>query len=161
MHRSDILLGLAVVAIVLAFVFAGPAILDLWRTSGPPTEEVADAANAEPPVIVEDEEREAPMMDAETAAESERVNGMLMLYQACANRFDGFDAQNRDVVEHWKAHHDDLLGQGAGVDFHIVLADPDPSVQRADEGNAEERGLCDRNIEAMRSELPEASPAQE
>lgn len=92
-------------------------------------------------------------------AELERVTGMLMLHNACANRFDGFDQQARPTLEAWKRHHADTFARrGAEPDFHIVLAEPEASGD-ADGAPAhtEERALCERNLDAMRADIGEDS----
>lgn len=157
MKRSDIMLALLIIGVLVALAIAVPYLLDTWRaTESTPADEVSDMADGTPQpdgVPVEDEEE--VRLDAQTAAELERVSGMLMLHRACANRFHGFDAEGRDTVERWKHLHADLLARrgGAEPDFHIVLAEPEAGQgQRGDE-QAEERGLCERNLEAMRTEL--------
>lgn len=161
MHRSDIFLAGALVVIVVAFIFAGPALLETWRNSGTPTEDVAGMANDRPPVITEEEEETVPELDAETAAEAERVNGMLMLYQACSARFDGFEAEHRRTAQAWQAHHEEILGLADAPDFHIVLGESPVRDTGQASGNPEQKDLCDRNVEAMRDELPDTSPTRQ
>src|SRR5690606_28235434 len=114
MSRYDLILAVIVVGLIVVLVFVGPSLLDAWRGE--------DAVEQAEPVMAP-EETEAEVaeaaIDPETAARVERVSGILMLYQACANRFEGFDEQGRDTLAAWRERHADTLAmQGAEPDFH-------------------------------------------
>lgn len=157
MKRSDIMLALLVIGVLIAFAIAAPYLLSAWRaTESTPADEVSDVVDGTPAPPGEPVQEEEVSLDTETAAELERVTGMLMLHQACANRFHGFEAEGRDTVQRWKQLHADLLAQrrGAEPDFHIVLAEPEATRDQEGTGKQEEeRALCERNLEAMRAEL--------
>lgn len=148
MRRTDILLAILVVVLAAGLIF-GPPLYRKWRES-------SDTANAEPPPEppVARVEREPAPDAAQDRAEVERVGGMLMLYKACANRFDGFDTRSRDLFETWKQQNAaTLAARGAELDFHIVLADPAGIERDGETAHEEERALCERNLDAMRADL--------
>lgn len=151
MKRNDVLLALLVVVLAVA-VILGPAIYSEWRDKSEPAERAATVEPAANGTV--GSEPAAGQAALDEAAEVERVTGMLMLYQACANRIDGFDSQGRAVFEAWKSHHAATLEKrGTELDFHIVLADPEGLENGSDAARAEERELCERNLTAMREEL--------
>lgn len=153
MSRYDIILALIVVGLIVVLVFVGPSLLDAWRGEEP----AGQAAPVEAPVEAEAEIPEAEI-DPETAAQVERVNTMLMLYQACANRFEGFDERGRETLAAWRQRNADVLAiQGAEPDFHIVLRRPGGESDEAREkADAEELAMCERNLEVMRADLESA-----
>lgn len=152
MRRSDILLALLVVVLAVGLIL-GPPLWKKWRDSERDLE--APPVAAEEPLPVERKTDAAEVENAELSerAEVERVSGMLMLYNACANRIDGFDDRHRAVFETWKQRHADTLAKrGSELDFHIVLADPEGMERDQDEkAREEERLLCERNVEAMQA----------
>lgn len=150
MRKTDILLVVVFIVFVLGIAF-GPALLEKWRAG-----KDADTVAVEPaPESSEEIER----LTLEQEAEIEQVSGMLMLHKACVNRFDGFDAESRDVLEAWKRKHEAVLARvPAGQDFHIVLAQPEGTGKdAAEKAHTEEQALCERNLEAMRKDVADAS----
>lgn len=150
MRRTDMLLAILVVALAVGLIL-GPPLYREWQES--------TQAKTEPvlaPAVAEVERDPATGAGPKIAlAEVERVSGMLMLYKACANRFDGFDTKARPVFESWKQQNAETLAKrGAELDFHIVLADP-AGIERneTEPGHEEERALCERNLDAMRADL--------
>ena len=159
MRRIDIVLALLFVALVAGLVLL-PDVISRWR---------ADDA-AKPPAAVEAEPAD-PVDPADTQppagvrtpydpeVERERVSGMLMLHQACVNRFEGFDARTRETLAEGKQHHAAVFAAG-GVeqDFLIVLA-PREDVDDASKGaaNKEELALCERNVEAMQADVGDST----
>lgn len=156
MSRYDLILGVIVVGLIVVLVFVGPSLLDAWR--GEETVEQT-AEPVEAPAEPELEAQAENVIDPETAARVEHVNGIIMLYQACANRFEGFDERGRDTLAAWREHHADTLAmQGAEPDFHIVLRRPgETSDEAREKADAEELALCERNLEVMRQDLEAAS----
>lgn len=153
MRRIDILLAVAFVLVVLGFVFL-PDLVAKWRA-----EKAMEETAAVEPAPVETVETEAvPEVPVDPAVELERVSGMLMLHQACVNRFEGFDAESRDTLAEWKARNAETLARRGEQDFHIVLAPQEglDEKERA-KADAEERVLCERNVEAMQAELDQAA----
>lgn len=154
MRRTEILLAILVVAIVVGLAF-GPALLEKWRADDSAETEVA--VEAESP----DSAAQSEVASAKMNAELERVTGILMLHQACVNRFQGFDAKARPIMEAWKNRHAETLERRGGEpDFHIVLAPPPGGKDAAGETpGAEERALCERNLDVMKADL-ERAPAR-
>ena len=150
MSRYDIVLAVIVVGLIVVLVFIGPSLLDVWRGEPEPVEEAVPEVPAA--------EQAAEVIDSQTAAKVERVSGVIMLYQACANRFEGFDERGRDVLAQWRQLHAETLAmQGAEPDFHIVLRRPGESSDEArTKADAEELALCERNLEVMRKDIEAA-----
>ncbi|HEX7030295.1 MAG TPA: hypothetical protein VF254_06845 [Gammaproteobacteria bacterium] len=155
MRRTDIALALGFVILVLGLVFL-PDLISSWRAG-----EDRPMTTAEP--VAPEPEAEAAIrrepLDPEE--ELERVTGMLMLHEACADRFEGFAERAEPVVASWRELNAATLDQPAAEpDFHIVFGEAEGlETETVQEAKAAERELCEGNLEAMRSEI-ESAPAQ-
>lgn len=153
MRRIDIVLAVLFVALVVGLVFL-PDLIARWRAAEAPEASVTEQT-APPPVVDSQPSATGEVRtpyDPDIAIE--RVSGILMLHQACVNRFEGFDARSRETLEAWKRHHAETLAKVEEQDFHIVLA-PREDIDRTAEAkaNEEELALCERNLEAMQTDL--------
>lgn len=152
MRKTDILLVVLFVVLILGIAF-GPGLIEQWRTRDAGAGG-ADHVEPETVDVAESEERES--VSPEQAEEAERVSGMLMLHQACVERFDDLGQDADDVTTAWEERYQDLLTQQPERDFRIVLAQPEGLEESARErARAEERALCEHNLEAMRAQLAE------
>lgn len=154
MRNRDILLVILFVVLVLGIAF-GPGLLDWWRAR-----QAEEITRPEPATVDVAEDTESRALSPDEQAEAERVRGMLRLHKACAERFDEFEAESRPVVEAWEARFGELLAATPDQDFRIVLSQPEGLDEAAvEKARAEERAMCDRNLEAMRTELEKADEA--
>lgn len=157
MRRTDIALAVGFVVLVLALVFL-PDLISRWRTDETPTVTI-DTPVTEPAVVPEPETGAAPREPLDPEDEMERVRGMLMLHEACAERIDGFAERARPVIESWRElNAATLRNPAAEPDFRIVFGEAEGLPPEAGEGaKAAERELCEGNLEAMREEVDGAA----
>lgn len=157
MRKTDILLVVLFVVLILGIAF-GPGLIEQWRNRDAGSD-VAERVEPETVDLTAGDERET--ISPEQAEEAERVSGMLMLHQACVERFDDLGQDADDVTTAWEDRYQDLLAQQPERDFRIVLAQPEGLEEAARErARAEERALCEHNLEAMRAQLAENETAQ-
>ena len=158
MRRTDIALAVGFVVLVLALVFL-PDLVSKWRADEPPPVTL-DEPLAEPAVLPEAQtEAEEPREPLDPADEMERVRGMLMLHEACAERFEGFAERSQPVMNAWRElNAATLQNPAAEPDFRIVFGEAEGLEPKAGEGaKAAERDLCEGNLEAMREEVDRAA----
>lgn len=154
MRRTDIALAVGFVVLVLALVFL-PDLIANWRADKEApvtTEPVAPAPEPEAQVQVQQE----PL---DPQAELERVRGMLMLHDACADRLEGFAERAQPVLASWRELNAATLAKpDAEPDFRIVFGEAEGlEAEATQEAKAAERELCEGNLEAMQSEVDDAA----
>jgi len=155
MRNKDILLVVLFVVLVLGIAF-GPGLVERWRTRDAARQPVPEAS-----VDITEGEVERPALSPEQQQEAERVSGMLMLHRACVERIEGFEDPSQDVATAWEQRYGELLAAQPEQDFRIVLAQPEGLDEAAvEKARAEERGLCERNLDAMRAKLAEDGERQ-
>ena len=152
MRNKDVLLVILFVVLVLGIAF-GPGLVDWWRAR-----QAADVdARPEAATVDVTEDAGSRTLSPEAQAEAERLRGMLRLHTACAERFEEFDAESQQVVEAWEARFGELLAAAPDQDFRIVLSQPEGLDEAAvEKARAEERAMCERNLDVMRAELAKA-----
>lgn len=154
MRRTDIALAIGFVVLVLALVFL-PDLIANWRA-----DKAAPVVATEPVAPEQEAEVQAPPREPlDPQAELERVRGMLMLHDACADRVEGFAERAQPVLESWRELNVDTLEQPAATpDFRIVFGEAEGLERDAtQEAKAAERELCEGNLEAMQSEVENAA----
>lgn len=157
MRRTDILLVVLFIVLILGIAF-GPGLVEQWRTRDA---DIEVAEQVEPASVDAAGNEESNALSPEQAEEAERISGMLMLHQACSERFDDLDADAEAVATAWEQRHKDLLANQPKQDFRIVLAQPEglDEAQRQ-KARVEERALCQQNLDAMRAQIAEGDSRQ-
>lgn len=156
MRRIDIALAIGFVILVLGLIFL-PDLISKWRADDDAAVVNTEPVTTETPVElpVEDKGEREPLDPEE---ELERVRGMLMLHQACADRIEGFAERSQPVMESWRELNAATLEKPeARPDFHIVFGEAEglePEVTQDVKGA--ERELCEGNLESMRAEVERA-----
>lgn len=156
MRRTDIALAVGFVILVLGLVFL-PDMISRWGA-----EDEAPVTAIEPVEPEKPAETAARREPLDPEAELERVRGMLMLHEACAERIEGFAERSNAVMESWRELNAATLAKPAAQpDFHIVFGEAEGlEAEQTRDVKAAERELCEGNLEAMRTEVEQASAVQ-